>query len=100
MINQGCVFFGAFANRLYLKEIPKLKRKNVPRIPDFDVLSEDPTACARIIKERLKDIGITDVEIIEHEGIGEIVAPHYEIVVGEETVVLFTNLFLAIVIMK
>ena len=52
MINQGCVFFGAFANRLYLKEIPKLKRKNVPRIPDFDVLSEDPTACARIIKER------------------------------------------------
>ena len=51
------------------------------------MLSEDPTACARIIKERLKDIGITDVKVIEHEGIGEIVAPHYEIVVGEETVV-------------
>lgn len=87
LINQGCVFFGAFANRLYLKEIPKLKKVKVPQIPDFDVLSEDPTACARIIKERLKDIGITDVEIIEHDGIGEIVAPHYEIVVGKETVV-------------
>lgn len=87
LINQGCVFFGAFANRLYLKEIPKLRKKNVPRIPDFDVLSEDPIACSRIIKERLKDIGITDVEIVEHEGIGEIVAPHYEIVVGDETVV-------------
>ena len=54
LINQGCVFFGAFANRLYLKEIPKLRKKNVPRIPDFDVLSEDPIACSRIIKERLK----------------------------------------------
>jgi len=87
LINQGCVFFGAFANRLYLKEIPKLRKKSVPKIPDFDVLSEDPTSCARIIKERLKDIGITDVEIIEHVGIGEIVAPHYEVIVGEETVV-------------
>ncbi len=87
LINQGCVFFGAFANRLYLKEIPKLRKVRVPRVPDFDVLSEDPTSCARIIKERLKDIGITDVKIIEHEGIGEIVAPHYEIVVGGETIV-------------
>ena len=87
LINQGCVFFGAFANRLYLTENKKLKKIKVPKIPDFDVLSEDPTACSRIIKERLKDIGIMDVEIIEHEGIGEIVAPHYEIVVGGETVV-------------
>ena len=87
LINQGCVFFGAFANRLYLKENRKLRKQKVPRIPDFDVLSEDPGACSRIIKERLKDIGITDVEIIEHEGIGEIVAPHYEVVVGDETVV-------------
>ena len=86
LINQGCVFFGAFANRLYLKNIKHISRKNVPKIPDFDVLSEDPEGTSRILKERLRDIGVNDVTITKHKGIGEVLAPHYEIRVGPEAV--------------
>ena len=31
LINQGCVFFGAFANRLYLKNIKHISRKKSSR---------------------------------------------------------------------
>ena len=87
LIDQGCVFFGAFANRMYLKDLKKIKKKKIPKIPDFDVLSEDPKAAARILKERLEDSGIKRVTIKEKKGVGEIIAPHYEITVGPESVV-------------
>jgi len=86
LIDQGCVFFGAFANRLYLKNVNTLSRKNIPKIPDFDVLAEDPGGASRILKERLIDIGIKNITIQKHEGIGEILAPHYEIKVGPEAI--------------
>jgi hypothetical protein len=86
LVDQGCVFFGAFANRLYLKNIHNLSKKNIPKIPDFDVLSEDPAGTARILKERLTDIGIKNITIKEHDGIGEVLAPHYEIKVGPEAI--------------
>ena len=86
LINQGCVFFGAFANRLYLKNIKHISKKKIPKIPDFDVLSEDPEGTSRILKERLSDIGVKDVTITKHKGIGEVLAPHYEIRVGPEAV--------------
>ena len=28
LINQGCVFFGSYANRMYLKNLKKLKKEN------------------------------------------------------------------------
>jgi hypothetical protein len=87
LIDQGCVFFGAFANRLYLKNINNLSKKNIPKIPDFDVLSEDPPGTARILKERLTDIGVKNITIKKHDGIGEVLAPHYEINVGPEAIV-------------
>ena len=86
LINNGCVFFGAFANRLYLKDLKKLRRKKVPSIPDFDVLSEDPETTARILKERLNDLGLKKVSIRKKKGVGEVIAPHYEVGVGPETV--------------
>ena len=82
-INSGCVFFGAFANRLYLKN---LSQKYIPEIPDFDVLSEDPEATARILKERLQNMGVDKVDIIKHDEIGEMIEKHYEIKVGPETI--------------
>tara|TARA_B100001758_G_scaffold65204_1_gene54430 strand:- start:112 stop:1665 length:1554 start_codon:yes stop_codon:yes gene_type:complete len=85
LIKQGCVFFGAFANRLYLKTTKNFKNQDIPKIPDFDVLSEDPNGSALIIKERLESIGVKNIKIILHEGIGEVVAPHYEIRVGPES---------------
>ena len=82
----GCVFFGAFANRLYLKNTKELSRKPVPKIPDFDVLSEDPEKAANILKERLKQADIGKVQIVKQPGVGEIIAPHYEVKVDKETV--------------
>ena len=86
LINQGCVFFGAFANRLYLRDLKNLKGKKIPQIPDFDVLSEDPETTTRILKERLDDMGIKRVKVLKKKGVGEIIAPHYEVKVGPETI--------------
>ena len=36
---------------MYLKNIKNLSKKEIPKIPDFDVLSEDPEGTARILKE-------------------------------------------------
>ena len=87
LISQGCVFFGAYANRMVLKQHPKIKKVAIPRIPDFDVLSLEPKNTARIIKERLVDIGIKKIKIVKRPGVGEIIAPHYEVKVGVETLV-------------
>lgn len=83
----GCVFFGAFANRLYLKNTKELKRKPVPKIPDFDVLSEDPEKTANILKERLIQSNIENIHIVTREGVGDIIAPHYEVKTNDETIV-------------
>ena len=87
LIGQGCVFFGAFANRLYLKNLKYLKRKRIPKVPDFDVLSEEPETAARILKERLESNDVKNIKITKHKGVGEIIAPHYEVGVGPETIV-------------
>lgn len=86
LIAQGCVFFGAYANRMVLKQHPKIKHIPVDKIPDFDVLSIEPRNTARIIKERLTDMGIKKIKIQKRKGVGEIIAPHYEIKVGKETI--------------
>ena len=41
---------------------------------------------ADILKDRLEDEGYKKVSVVHHESIGEIVAPHYDIRVGNETV--------------
>jgi hypothetical protein len=87
LVSQGCIFFGAYANRMILKQHPNIKRIPVPRIPDFDVLSVEPQNTARILKERLTDIGIKKIKIVKRPGVGEIIAPHYEVKVGSETLV-------------
>ena len=87
LVSQGCIFFGAYANRMILKQHPEIKNVPVPRIPDFDVLSIEPKNTARIIKERLNDIGIKKIKIVRRDGVGEIIAPHYEVKVGNETLV-------------
>ena len=86
LIDQGVVFFGGFATSTYSHYMPKKIRVKLEHSPDFDVLSEDPKATATIIQERLKYEKIKDVKIIRHDGVGEIIAPHYEIKIGHETV--------------
>ena len=87
IIRQGCIFFGAYANRLYLKKMPKLRYEKIKKIPDFDVLSDRPAQVAEIIKNRLKDLGAKKIKIKRKAGVGEIIAPHYEVTVNGDTVI-------------
>jgi hypothetical protein len=87
LIDQSVVFFGGNALLLYSQYMPKNLQHKLEKIPDFDVLSEDPILTAQIVKERLADIGVKNVKIIKRPGVGEIIAPHYEIKVGNDTVV-------------
>ena len=89
-IDQGLVFFGGYASFLYSSYMPAKQRKMFQKTPDFDVLAEEPEQAAVILKERLEDFDYKDVKIIKHEGIGELIAPHYSVRVKinniEETV--------------
>ena len=86
-IDQGLVFFGGYASELYSRYMPKRdKMKFQTKSPDFDILSLDPERSANIIKERLQDEGFHNVKIHKHKAFGEIIAPHYDITVGEDTV--------------
>ena len=86
LMDQGVVFFGGYAVSLYSQYMPKHLRKRLEKIPDFDVLAEDPLIVSQIVKERLEDINIKDVKIIKRPAVGEIIAPHYEIRVGNDVV--------------
>ena len=86
LVDQGVVFFGGYALSIYAQHMPNHLRRKLLKIPDFDVLSEEPTRTAQIIKERLNDIDVKNVKIIRHPAMGEIVATHYEIRVGNDTV--------------
>lgn len=86
LINMGVVFFGGFAISLYSRYMPKQIKNKFKNIPDFDVLSEHPKQSADILRERLIDEGYKNVKVVHHEAIGEIVAPHYDIRVGNETI--------------
>ena len=86
LIMNGVVFFGGYAISRYAQYMPNKIRKNFEKIPDFDVLSEEPLETAEIIKERLNDIDVKNVKIITHPPIGELIASHYEIRVDKDTV--------------
>lgn len=86
LIDQGVVFFGGYALSMYSQYMPKNLRHKLEKIPDFDVLSEEPMLTAQIVKERLADINVKDVKIIKRPGVGEVIAPHYEIKVGKDTI--------------
>lgn len=89
-IDQGLVFFGGYASFLYSSYMPNKQKKMFQKTPDFDVLAEEPEQAAVILKERLEDFDYKGVKIVKHEGIGELIAPHYSVRVKinniEETV--------------
>lgn len=85
-INQGLVFFGAYASSLYVKKMRRRDRIRSRNTPDFDVLSTTPEMSAEILKERLIESGFKNISITKKPGADEIIAPHYEIKVGKETI--------------
>ena len=89
-VDQGVVFFGGYASFLYSTYMPSKQKKLFQKTPDFDVLSEEPEKAATMLKERLEDFDYKGIKVIKHEGIGELIAPHFEVKVKmnniEETV--------------
>jgi len=85
-IHQGVVFFGGYTISMYSQYMPSKDRKKLEKIADFDVLSNDPETTAQIVKERLKDINVTNTKIIKRDQVGEIIPEHYEVKVGNETI--------------
>jgi len=66
--------------------MPYKERVQVSNIPDFDVLSENPEASARILKEQLNYEGFKNVKINKKQRIGEYIDVHYEIVVNKDVI--------------
>jgi len=88
LIDEGCIFFGAYANKLYYKTIKrKSRKKDISRIPDFDVLSTKPKKTANKLKEILEKQGYKDISINKKKGVGEVIAAHYEVRIGRETII-------------
>lgn len=80
----GVVFFGGYASALYSKYSRRPLQEKYH--PDFDVLCEDPQRCATILTERLADMGITKVSVVEHPAIGELIPESFEYKVGKDTI--------------
>uniref|UniRef100_A0A6C0HWE0 Poly(A) polymerase catalytic subunit domain-containing protein n=1 Tax=viral metagenome TaxID=1070528 RepID=A0A6C0HWE0_9ZZZZ len=83
-IDQGVVFFGGYASGLYSKYMPIKQRRLIEKVPDFDVLYENPNRVCLIIQERLSDIGVKNVKINKMDDCGEIIPVHYQIRIGNE----------------
>lgn len=86
LVNQGVVFFGGYAISLYSKYMPRKLQKRIQHIADFEVLSNDPETTCEILKERLRDIDVTNVNVEKLKPIGEIIPEHYEIKIGKDTI--------------
>ena len=86
VIDQGLVFFGGYAASLYSRHMSAEQKKMLKDSPDFDVLSEEPKVSAEEIKNALNRAGLRDVKTLRKAGVGEIIAPHYEVRVGDEIV--------------
>ena len=97
IMDQGLVFFGGFAASLFNRYLPvsdfkkgkktrKLYKTNNNNNPDFDALAEDPEQAAKNLKEHLEEKGIKNIKINKKKGVGEIIAPHYEITVAGDTI--------------
>jgi hypothetical protein len=87
VVQSDGVFFGGYANALYSEFLPANMQKKFKKIPDFDVLSEHPLKLSEEIQKKLQANGFNKIRIYKHEGIGEIIAPHYEVAIDKETVI-------------
>jgi hypothetical protein len=85
LIDNGVVFFGGYSTYLFSKYMNQKQEQLVKKIPDFDVIAEDYEKCALIVKERLHAENITNVKLIKHDAIGEIIPRHIEIMIGKHS---------------
>ncbi len=85
LINQDLVFFGGFASSLYSKYMDT-KNPIVRKIPDFDVLSENPEHSAQMLVE---DLDMKNLTIEKQKPIGEIIPEHVIVKLKKVPIVYF-----------
>lgn len=86
LIEQGVVFFGGYAASLYSRYMKNVESRVSKHTPDFDVLSEDPSATATYVVEHLRENGIRHIKLVQHTKLGEVIPEHIELIVEGETV--------------
>jgi hypothetical protein len=79
LIDQGVIFFGAYAIDLYSNQTYKNKDKQ--KSSNFDVISDNPERCALVLKEQLERHNINKIKTINHSAIGELISEHIELTV-------------------
>ena len=86
LVQKKVVFFGAMAHRIYGRYMPNQVKNKLQTIPDFSVLSETPLKTIREVESTLKINGFNSIKIVTHKPIGELIATHYELKVGIDTI--------------
>jgi hypothetical protein len=86
LVDQGAVFFGGYAASLYshYTKVPAPTEKP----PSMDVIIENPQKVATIIKERLRSIGVKNIQVIRHPPMEDVLTEHYQIKIGQTTVLI------------
>ena len=82
-IDSGLIFLGGYASGLFSKYIDNKEKNRLLKIPDFDVLSDDPETTALLLKEQLESEGIKNIKIKNNNAVGEVVPENIEIIVGK-----------------
>ena len=85
-ITHKCVMFGMYAGHLYYNTYKK-KTKTIKKIPDFDIFYEDPDELSVILKNKLKQNGYENIEIIKHEEIDDVIPEYIDFRVNNKTLV-------------
>lgn len=77
LVKQDVVFFGGYAASLFSKYMND-DLSITTKVPDFDILCENPEVTSSILKDALKKNNFTDVDIVVHKGIDELISEHVE----------------------
>jgi hypothetical protein len=85
LIKNGVVFFGGYASYLYSKYMSSNIRKLFSKTPDFDVLTNDIVITKDAVLKSLQNYD--NVRAVFHKKVGEIIPKHYEILIGNDTLV-------------
>ena len=87
LIDEGVVFFGGYANRLYLRHHKAFGKYRSLKTPDFEVLAMHPKEVAEVVKKTLLKQEYTNVRVVKIKGVGEIVPEAYQVRWGAERLV-------------
>jgi hypothetical protein len=85
-ISHKCVLFGMYASNLYYN-VYKKKTKIIKKIPDFDILYEDPDELSLLLKKKLKQSGYYNIEIIKHKAIDDVIPEYIDFKLNNKTLV-------------